>query len=57
MNCLNGEVFISISDDRTINICDPLKNFQIVKTLTTLGRVHSWHTLTYAALEEVLINN
>jgi len=53
MKCLGGEALISISDDRTINLHDPLKNFEIVKTLTTMGKVHSWHTLTYAALEEV----
>lgn len=51
MKVLSGEVLASCSDDKTINIYDPLSNFQLVKTLKT-DCIYDWHTITYLSLEE-----
>jgi WD40 repeat protein len=51
-NILDGEVLASCSDDRTINLYNPKKNFEHVKTLSTRDYVHDWHTITYMGLEE-----
>ena len=51
MKILNGEVLVSCSDDRTINIYDPTKNFELIKTLKT-DFIYDWHTITYISLEE-----
>ena len=55
MNVLDGEALASCSDDRFINIYNPLKNFELVYTLTTRESILDWHTITYLALENVII--
>jgi WD40 repeat protein len=51
MKVLSGEVLASCSDDKTIQIYDPLNNFQLVKTMKT-DCIYDWHTITYISLEE-----
>ena len=53
MNCLDGEVLVSCSDDQYIAIYNPIKNFEFVKELCTTNLVNDWHTITYLCLEEV----
>ncbi|EAS01161.2 WD domain, G-beta repeat protein (macronuclear) [Tetrahymena thermophila SB210] len=45
------EIFASCSDDQTIVIYDPQRNFEIVSIFST-SFIKDWHTLTYISLEE-----
>ena len=47
-----GEVLVSVSDDMSIRIYDPSKDFQILYS-QGIEFPEEWQTLTYVALEKV----
>ncbi|KAL4450886.1 hypothetical protein ABPG74_011728 [Tetrahymena malaccensis] len=51
MNGQLKEIFASCSDDQTIVIYNPQRNFEVISTFST-SFINDWHTLTYISLEE-----
>ena len=50
MNNDLGEIFVSISDDKTLRIYKPDQDFKLIHTDSTYFCSFEWHTLTYFAL-------
>lgn len=55
LNNGENEILASCSDDRKVNIYNPLNNFELIYTFSSSEVVHDWHTITYLAIEEVKI--
>ncbi|KAL4494969.1 hypothetical protein ABPG72_015669 [Tetrahymena utriculariae] len=51
MSCQLKEIFASCSDDQTIVIYDPQRDFEIISIFCT-SFIKDWYTLTYLSLEE-----
>ena len=54
---LNTEILISCSDDKTINIYNILKDYELIYNYSFLNKIHGFFTLTYLSLDNYNENN
>ena len=54
---LNTEILISCSDDKTINIYDILKDYELIYNYSFLNKIYGFFTLTYLSLDNYNENN